>query len=363
MELKKKALLISSGSNSHNNTEDLKECLRMGQYSDYQILILNNPTSTEAEREIEKFLADRNNRNCHLFLYIAGDINNSAVQNSVNKSEAAQIVVFIDSQCDFSIDRNNIALISGSGITPYLIDSLNSGNTDSDKESIIDVNDIYLYIYKRMVVSEKRDTLCRRINSSGILPILIKRDEENNLPDLKEGWGIIKENETYSFFVLYLELDFDNDIYLIDELWADHIENYLFDAELDDGSKWKKFCGNDVSKKRIYIAPVKKENLPIVKSIFRIFLNKQVDDIRVNKKEIKTRYFFTTLELPYKIVDSSERLVPSCSNIYKLAENLDDDKLYLSRDVIDLLPMNIRKNLKQISHKSDIFTYTFNLLT
>jgi len=363
MEKKKKALLISNGSDSDNNTEKLEECLTTIKDTAFTVSILKDISSSELEREIELFLTNSDHRDCLLLLYISGEINYQAVQYSANNSIAAQNIIIIDSTCDFIINRENTALISGSGISPYLIDFLTNKNTDLDNDGITDINDIYLYIYKKMVDSEKRETLCRRINSSGIISLTEKKDELSKLPDLDEGWGIIRENETHSFFVLYLELDFDNNKYMIEELWAQHIEHYLFDTELDEQSRWKKFFGNDVSKKRIYIAPIQKENLPVVKSIFRIFLNKQIDDIRVNKKDIKTKYYFTTLDLPYKIVDSSERLIPSCSNIYKLSENLETDKLYLSRDIIDLLPLNVRKNLKPISHKSEIFTYTFNLLT
>lgn len=362
MENGKKALLISMAEDSHLATEKLKEYLITGNEKGFSVQILKDVSSSDLEKEIEQFFTNRKHKDKLLFLYISGNISSMALQYSVNNSIAKENIIIIDSPCDFIINRENTALIAGAGITPHLMDFLMEGKTDSIKKGFVDINEIFLYIYKKMVNSEKRDTLCRRINSSGILPLFEKRDK-TILPDLKEGWATIKENETYSFFVLYLELDFENDKYNIGDLWTEHIENYLFSNELDTGAKWKKFCGNDVAKKRIYIAPVQKENLSVIKSIFRIFLNKQVDDIRVNQKDIKTRYYFTTLELPYKIVDSSERLIPSCSNIYKLSENLEMDKLYLSRDVIDLLPLNLRKNLDHKNKGSELYTYSFNLLT
>lgn len=179
-----------------------------------------------------------------------------------------------------------------------------------------------------------------------------------------EGWYGIKENEKHMFFILFVELEFDRENYRLDNLWKERAENYLFDPALGDSGMWRRFCGNELSNKRIFIAPVKKDNLKIIKSIFSIFLNKQIDDIRLHTySDVKLRYYLTAQELPYTSGDSSERLVPACSNIYKLAESLDRDRLYISRDVMDFMPENIRNNLTDVEGEGNLYSYSFNLLT
>lgn len=367
MELLKKALLIST-INGFRETDALKICLEGKKGAEYDVEILEHPSLEELKTGIELFFTENTQIINQLLIYITGE----AVEDCMafirifqSAAKAKQFVLIVDSQENhsFTPDGENTALISGSGFTRSLIEGLDTGNAYSDKDGLIDINDLYIYIYKSSISCGTDFKLHRIINSSGLIPLREPDKKEIERPLSDEGWAVIKENETHSFFVLYLELDFDIEKYRIDDLWEEHIENYLFDPEVGHEYAWKKFFGTEVSKKRIYIAPVLNENLPIVKSIFRIFLNKQIDDIRISNKEIKTRYYFTALDLPYKILDSSARLIPSCSNIYKLSENLDFDKLYLSKDVIDLLPVNIKKNLKQISQGSELFTYTFNLLT
>lgn len=179
-----------------------------------------------------------------------------------------------------------------------------------------------------------------------------------------DGWSRIVEDEINHFFVLYVDMDFDSDNFSLDELWRDRIENYICSPLLNDEEIWKRFCGNDLSRKRIYISPVRSSNLSTIKSIFKIFLNKQIDDIRLHeKRDVKLRYYLTALNLPYKKGDSSETLTPETSNIYKLAESLKKDRLYLSGDVIELLPLNIRKNLNHREEDGELYSYSFNLMT
>lgn len=367
MKLHKKALLITTD-NGFKETEALKLSLEGKNREEYSVETLKTPSLEELKNGIEHFFTEHSRSSTQRLIYITGE----GVEDCLAfirifqpAAKTEQFILIIDSPADhsFTPDGENTALIGGRDFTGTLIKGLNSGKADFDRDGLIDINDLFIFIYKNSSSCGKDFKLSRKINSSGIIPVRQIERRETAPPELDEGWGGIKENETHSFFVLYLELDFDIEKYRIDELWDEHIEEYLFDPELGKEMVWQKFLGNEVSKKRIYIAPVLNENLSIVKSIFRIFLNKQIDDIRINKKEIKTRYYFTTLDLPYKILDSSERLIPSCSNVYKLSENLDFDKLYFSEDVIDLLPINMKKNLQQISQGSDLFIYTFNLLT
>ena len=367
MKLHKKVLLITTD-NGFKETDALDNCLKGNKGTEYAVVRLEKPTLEELKNGIELFFTENTQTDNQLLIYITGEGVGDCmafIRIFQPAAKAKQFVLIVDSPeiHFFTPDGENTALIGGSGFTRSLIEGLNTGNADFDKDGMIDINDLYIYIYKSSITCGKDFKLNRIINSSGLIPIRESEINEIEMPLSDEGWDVIKENETHCFFVLYLELDFDIEKYRIDDLWEEHIEDYLFDPELVHEGAWKKFLGNEVSKKRIYIAPVLNENLPIVKSIFRIFLNKQIDDIRISNKEIKTRYYFTTLELPYKILDSSARLIPSCSNIYKLSENLDFDKLYLSEDVIDLLPVNIKKNLQQVSQGSELFTYTFNLLT
>ncbi|MBI9099139.1 MAG: caspase family protein [Spirochaetaceae bacterium] len=393
--MRKKALLIDNRSESNSEVSRLKECLEKNNPRGLEVLHLKDPSYEEAYRETKKFFSV-NGEDCLLIYYYSGHTERDAVTNelylyhkntnprnrelttlkssilqSFLKSQTkSRKVIIIDSinwdnhsTYDFPIEGDETALISGSGFSQSLITGLESGSAVSGHHSKMDINDIYSYIYRSMENSRKRECLRRRINSSGMINLTDSSLELRENPEQEKGWNLIKENEIYTFFLLYFEVDFDITKFKIDDIWKDHIEKYLFNPELNDDSVWKKFCGNDVSRKGIYIAPVQKENIAAIKSIFRIFLNKQVDDIRVNRRDIKIKYYFTVLDLPYKRIDSSERLIPECNNIYKLAENLDSEKLYLSGDVIDLLPLNIKKNLQLISHKSDLFTYTFNLLT
>lgn len=175
--------------------------------------------------------------------------------------------------------------------------------------------------------------------------------------DQSDGWDHVREDEVYPFFVLYIDMEFDKEGRRIEDLWTERIEEYI-------SGSWRMFCGNELSRKRIYIAPVRSDNLAVIKSIFRIFLNKQIDDIKLHSSsDVRLRYYLTALELPYRKVDSSERLIPACNNIYKLAESLEQDRLYLSEEVSELLPVNIRKKLKKDGEGGELYSYSFALLT
>ncbi|MBN2656059.1 MAG: hypothetical protein JXR86_03295 [Spirochaetales bacterium] len=182
--------------------------------------------------------------------------------------------------------------------------------------------------------------------------------------DLEErGWSLVGEGKEYDFLILYVDMEFASE-HSLEELWSERIEKYICSSELDSEEIWKLFCGNSHSGKRIYITPKRKDNLGAIKSIFRIFLHKQMDNIREkDKRDVEIRYYLTTQRLPFRSTDSSERLIPACSSIYKLAESLKKDKLYLSSDVMELLPPNIRNSLKETREDGDLYSYSFNLLT
>jgi len=182
-------------------------------------------------------------------------------------------------------------------------------------------------------------------------------------PEEEKGWSLVKEKEKHFFFVLYVDMEFEAD-HSLEQLWTERIENYIQSPELSEETVWKLFCGNELSRKRIYITPVRTNNIDVLKSIFRIFLNKQMDSIRAKeKRDVELRYYLTAEELPYRSGDSSERLITACSNIYKLAESLKKERLYLSTEVQGLLPPNIKNSLKDVEEEGNLFSYTFNLLT
>lgn len=409
-----------------NDIENLSITLRDSINNEFDIHTLKNPLYEEVLKETNNFFLQNSGPENTLFFYFSGyiekDVENNTlyfyhkntdlknvestslsstiINNLIKKSEGAKIVIVIDScmknpcnenndnyNSDFMIEGSDCALISSSRLynssyeknnksnsefTSHLIDSL-------ENPELNDINEMYLDIFNKMADSIYCNHPIRRINSTGKLSlktdnfvyknvkVLIPPEKISPITDLfnktSEGWNQINENEIYSFFVLYAELNYNTDTYEVEKLWEEYFESYICSTVLDSNSTWKKYCGNDVSKKRIYVAPVREENMPIILSIFKSFLNKQVEDIRLNSIEIRNKYYLTAINLQYKNLDSSALLDPSCSNVYKLADSLDTDKLYLSGDVIDLLPHNIRKNLKPISHKSEIFTYSFNLLT
>jgi len=402
---------ILKNPNYKKTVEETQNFFRNNQESDNLLLLY---FSGYAERDITDNSLYFYSKNSNLDNKASTSLSSIMINELVNETNAAQKIIIIDScfanyhsinddlttlnTSENSLDANNaekgFAILSASRkydletekknkqnslFTHFLLEGIESGEADFDDDGIIDINDIYLYTYNKMKYLKIGQRPVRRINSSGIMsfahtphsqtlqdiqvPVIKEEKEELVFNEVSNGWEEIDEFEMYSFFVLYLELEFKNDQYKIDQLWNDHIENFIFHPELESNSQWKQFCGNNVSKKRIYIAPVTKNNIPVIKSIFKTFLTKQVDDIRLNQKDIKNKYYFTAMNLKYKTLDSSARLIPSCSNIYKLAEKLEMDKLYLSKDVIELLPPNLNKNLQQIKEKSDIFSYSFNLLT
>jgi hypothetical protein len=392
----------------------------------FDVQTLHNPTYEEAVKETKTFFVKNSGPENLLFYYFSGHgekdketdtvyfynkntkLNNREtssltsyiISQMINGSNGAKIIIVIDScsgnfysgnpdvtNSDFSINSHNFALItrtrsydstyeknrkSNSLFTEHLIKALeDSGSSD--------INDIYRIIFNAMNEGSNEQLPLRRITSRGLIsfgenkytpaqeykpaPIVREAQPSPTFSEVPLGWQEINDADTYPFFVLYTELDFTSDKYKVEHLWEDYIEKYICSSELDTDSIWKKYCGNDVAKKRIYVSPVRKDNLPVILSIFKTFLNKQVDDIRLNSIDIRNKYYLTAANLQYKDLDSSAMLDPSCSLVYKLAGNLETDKLYLSKDVINLMPLNIKKNLKPISHKSDIFTYTFNLLT
>lgn len=233
---------------------------------------------------------------------------------------------------------------------------IDGNNTEEETEQIQQkLKDMARWLDIRLLVRSEDISLDKQADSFFSSPSSAELHEKD--------WSLIGENEEHLFFILYVDMDYEWD-HSLEELWRERIEDYICSSELGEEAVWKLFCGNDHSRKRIYITPVRKDNLNAIKSTFRIFLNKQMDNIREkDKRDVELRYYLTARKLLYKSGDSSERLIPACSNIYKLADSLKKERLYISSEVLALLPDNLRNNLKETKEEGDLYSYSFNLLT